>query len=630
MKTLCKIVTDDWDLVIRGNKVTDKCDKLESVLAKRNKTLPVASLRFSPMINWHLPNLSSSLQVKIADIPLYRPAFFENTQYAFDFHFKKGIKNPQVKHDLVRINDAFYTDEAENLTLRGQLNFGNELGWFRLPICYEKQGKPVSNAISFEVWPTKMDMDSDLDKIHQTLDAVHPYLKFSFAKSTKQSFQRNKHSHSPFDVLWIAQFQSLMEQLHEGFNQVLKAPHNRLLPKTKSLKAQKLKGKITPKLGQRVIQDIMAGQYDKRYTVQQKHLSVDTPENQFIKHVLNSLVKKTENFSNKAKQADNVKNPNLSEHFYKGLQQLSSPFQKLQTHSLFTEVGNFQGLKKASLVLQQKTGYAAIFKAWQELKSYLDILGQDAHISTKTVAELYELWCFLEIARTLEEDFQFVKINQADVSSKTHKAIEYQARDLHFDFEKTISVDEKIKITLRHEKTFGSDKRLPNKGGIVAWMTQHKPDIFMEIEFTQCKSKFVFLFDAKYRIDLDHDEMDWVPNDALYQMHRYRDALIYQERPDENLDWIRSRPVYGAYALYPGYFDQQAETNPYHQTIDDVDIGAFAFLPGRENHWLKRFLSEILTTTHSNLQEAPDANNGILSPQARVIKQRKSTAIILR
>ncbi|MDT9702427.1 nuclease domain-containing protein, partial [Streptomyces sp. P17] len=50
------------------------------------------------------------------------------------------------------------------------------------------------------------------------------------------------------------------------------------------------------------------------------------------------------------------------------------------------------------------------------------------------------------------------------------------------------------------------------------------------------EKKFIWIFDAKYRIKLDKNRFDdgsdditktdYVPDDAINQMHRYRDALI--------------------------------------------------------------------------------------------------------
>src|SRR5690554_2275069 len=51
-------------------------------------------------------------------------------------------------------------------------------------------------------------------------------------------------------------------------------------------KAAKLKGRIPYKLGVKVKEDLANGRLNKRYAVEKKRLSVDTPENRFIKMVV--------------------------------------------------------------------------------------------------------------------------------------------------------------------------------------------------------------------------------------------------------------------------------------------------------------------------------------------------------
>ncbi|MBK8675991.1 MAG: DUF2357 domain-containing protein [Cellvibrionales bacterium] len=71
--------------------------------------------------------------------------------------------------------------------------------------------------------------------------------------------------------------------------------------------------------------------------------------------------------------------------------------------SFFREVGDFNGMSRESLVLHQKAGYSGVYRIWQQLKLYLDTLGAASSISMKTVADLYEVWCLLEILRMLIE-----------------------------------------------------------------------------------------------------------------------------------------------------------------------------------------------------------------------------------
>ena len=75
-------------------------------------------------------------------------------------------------------------------------------------------------------------------------------------------------------------------------------------------------------------------------------------------------------------------------------------------------------------------------------------------------------------------------------------------------------------------------------------------------------------------------------------MHRYRDALIQIHQADDG-GHEKSRPVLGAFVLYPGFFDEigNKSVNPYMDAIEAVGIGAFPLLPGRENKWLRDFLA---------------------------------------
>jgi predicted component of viral defense system (DUF524 family) len=594
LKVLSRIQTEDFELVIRGNRVDQNQSKLQSTLKKRGlETDFQSSVSFAQPIKVQHTLIDNVfldyMGIDRKAIPLFKHIFFENTQYAFDFIFRNSDAKPRLTHSLVRINECFYTEKNE---LHGQINFGNEIGSFQLPFSYDQAGKTINQIISFEVWPTKMDMRSDLNTINKELDKAHPLLRFAFTKGTEQSFSRSKQKYPPFDVLWIAQFKSLQEAMLKGFKQVLNAPHNRLMPEQKSLKIHQLKGKQSAKLLQKVKQNINNQSFEKQYKVNQKRLSVDTPVNQFIKYVLNNLVKTTQNFSNKAKNWDKQnKNSRLSANFYSQLNGLTSPFKRLQKHSLFKEVSEYKGLRKASLVLQQKTGYSAIYRNWFELKSYLDVLGKDAQISQKNIAELYEVWCFLEMRSIFVKKLGFNELSNLSYFAK-EQGMEYKvpSGEKHaFEFEYGIG-QERIHVQLRHEKSFGCKNKVARAEGIIAWMAEHRPDIYMEVNFANGE-QFVWLFDAKYRIDLDSNDKDWVPQDALYQMHRYRDALIYREQPSGNL----SRPVYGAYALYPGFYDNQSYIdNPYKESIEQVDIGAFPLLPGQEQTWLVNFLKEML------------------------------------
>ena len=176
---------------------------------------------------------------------------------------------------------------------------------------------------------------------------------------------------------------------------------------------------------------------------------------------------------------------------------------------------------------------------------------------------------------------------------------------------------------LAHEPKF------TKKGqSIRSYLVNQEPDIVLEVtlpksaDLTKADSleekQFIWLFDAKYRIkteknrfddsDEDIESKDYVPDDAINQMHRYRDALIrlseprLPESPSSKIEGQpskKSRPVFGAFALYPGFFDQATAPNPYAAAIEEVGIGAFALLPSQNEPSQNRPSQNELSQTES-------------------------------
>ena len=90
-----------------------------------------------------------------------------------------------------------------------------------------------------------------------------------------------------------------------------------------------------------------------------------------------------------------------------------------------------------------------------------------------------------------------------------------------------------------------------------------------------------WIFDAKYRIadNSNGTDSDKAPDEAINQMHRYRDALIYINQANDG-ELEKSRPILGAFVLYPGWFDEADTSNPYQDAIEAVGIGGFPLLRG--------------------------------------------------
>ncbi len=110
----------------------------------------------------------------------------------------------------------------------------------------------------------------------------------------------------------------------------------------------------------------------------------------------------------------------------------------------------------------------------------------------------------------------------------------------------------------------------------------------------QDKMKMTYLFDAKYRLEgKTKDGVDTPPEEAINQMHRYRDAIYYQEYDGSAL----KKEVIGGYILFPGDGDlTDIQVSKFYKTIDEVNIGAFPLRPKDENNrkLLEDFIGELI------------------------------------
>lgn len=596
MRELIQIDTADWQLAVYGPEVAGKQRVLAKTMANRRKSVPLGVVLFDRLVHVTTLKLAdglTELHAEVGALVTPAPFLFENTDYMFELLFKyDGVILPQITHKLAAIQNAFRTKQIGNqLLVSGTLNFGNNVGWFSLPFSYSSKGAPQSVAIKFVVLPTKMDLGSDLQVIYQRLDHDYPLWRFAFGNSTEATADAKRQSHHNFPLLWLARFNSLREKFEQNVRILLNAPHSRLVQVERRVKAERLKGKLAVALQEKLAQDFDSKVFHKSYTTSRKVLSLDTPENRFIKMVVQQAHFQLGRFISLVTAANQKPDAQIfSDNYIIQLNSWQKTLEKYLHHPMFKEVGSFKGMSKESLVLQQKTGYSGVYQAWHELKRYLDVMGSQSSVSMKTIDELYEVWCFLEIRRLLTTDLGFTEQPQKPFRVG-RKGSEVKFDDVLAD-SYLFTRDDGLTIRLAHEPRF-NEKTTP----VRSWLYDHKPDIVLEAVFAN-EFRLLWLFDAKYRIDnkTDDSEQDLVPADAIYQMHRYRDALIHIEKNGEQKQ--KSRSVYGAYALYPGSNDQSQSPadSTYKDAIDAIGIGAFPLLPSADGDkgclWLKTFLRQ--------------------------------------
>lgn len=610
MECLFILQSSDWILRIYANEKTvgDRYRQLQATRAhhqqESDKTgLPASAGRYEPPVVRFSQPLSitraeadgSPLELPddqaLSALVLPTPLLYENCFYEFEWEFLHGVSEgsdaPRLEHHLQRICESFrFKSRRESQELLGGFNTGNDVGTLALPFSYQPKpaaGKTarVQLTLWFEVYPVKLDIRRDVPLIHQVLDEQYPYWRFTLNSATSQQGGRSQRKAEPFPLLWLAHFEALHKELERGIRQIINAPHSRLQSKTEYLLAARMKRPPRPKQAELIRQDLDNGT-ERRYRVERKQLTTDTPENRFIKFVLERTGRMLQQLT---QQGDRTL---LSRAFFDRLKAWSKPLDQALAHPLMQEIGPAAVLQRESLVLQQKSGYSAVYRIWQQLRLYLDALGNDAVAGVRSMDQLYELWCVIEVRRIILT-LGFTEVKTPAFNFTRDGWDTRLAEGMKYCWEYLRAADG-VKLKLAHEPRFHKTNK-----PVHSLLVPQKPDILIEAT-TGSGDTFIWLFDAKYRVDngTQDDPRDRVPDDAINQMHRYRDALLYQQQDDP----IPSRPTFGAFALYPGFMSQQPGTdNPYQEEIDRIGIGAFALLPAEDHSgscWLQTFLEQKL------------------------------------
>lgn len=615
MPELLRVQTESWELSIWGVGAHDSQLKYFQTLAKRGVVGPLSPARIDFSSNVKLFNeiySACGAVVRGSEILLSAPLLFENSHYQIEILFhNEDVCSAAVEHRLQSVNESFHFSafrKASHARLSGAFNTGNNVGWLVLPFSFSTSSHRESFTVSVEVLPTKMDLHSDLSLISRQIDEIYPLWRFSIAEQTEHEASKGQ-GFGSFPIMWLAQFRTLVSEFEAGLMVVNRSPHSRLRSQTHYRKAERLRGRINERVCERIRGDLSSGATGRYYKKETKFLSVDTPENQFVKHVVASCRRSLSVIHEKISTAMTASPyKRLSSNFFTEIDRWRNFLTRYSQQGFLQEVSEFSGGGQDSLVLQYRVGYSSVYRVWQQLRFYLDFFASDSLISVKPISELYEVWCFLTLRSILIDHLGFSERPAKVDRLLMNDLFEYQLKDGvrgAFYFERADGVS----AVLAHEPIFKS-----NGIDIRSFTVAQKPDIFLDVSFSSGK-RCVWLFDAKYRIKTDRsrldlydvDAFDCVPDDALNQMHRYRDALISMSNC---LHEGRSRPVFGAFALYPGFYDQSNGCNPYSEAIDQIGVGAFPLLPssGHERFsckWLIDFLVSNLCVESASQAKKP-------------------------
>ncbi|SEA01079.1 DUF2357 domain-containing protein [Bizionia paragorgiae] len=330
-----------------------------------------------------------------------------------------------------------------------------------------------------------------------------------------------------------------------------------------------------------------------------KFESVDTSENRFIKHALETFLKFCMDIAN---------HPNAGTRLKEEADLVSEKLETQLQHDLFKEVSIPTTLKLNSPTLQRKEGYREILNVWLkfDLAAKLVWNGGDEVYSggKKDIATLYEYWLFFKLLEVLKHIFEIEpkELEKLIVPSNDQLSLQLKQGKITALQGVYTKANRNLNIRFNYNRSFKGGTDDISKPG--SWTTTLRPDYTLSIWPTsqseteaEATEQIVHIhFDAKYKVaninqilgeeksdnSLDNEKQQNLKgiykNADLLKMHAYKDAI---------------RRTSGAYVIYPG------ETNKplrgFHEVLPG--LGAFPIKPSEDSNetiYIENFIKEVL------------------------------------
>ena len=494
------------------------------------------------------------------------PAFFE-TRYIFRVQCAENVKDVRIYHRLALVTEGFTFAGG---WLFGDIDFINTPGRFTLALDVTfKDGSTRRVSFQFMVVSVKMDVEEDYKKILFAIEKERPGLVQNFLSKTfgDSGFDAKKDSSRPE---WYAILESIFDFYVSAVKQVVDNPHRRYEAVAEWRRPDQIK-RWSPALVNRY-KAIPADRREMSWLrVERIEAEVDTQENRFVLHTVRDIARGLNEFAEVYRLVEGI-----SRECLEGVGAQVRLLEELAAHPFFRGVGRYKGGGAQSLVLQKRAGYAQILAAWLTLKQALTPEGKGIDIGYRPLSALYEFWTFLttrDILRNiLVRDQGYEMIDDPKIDDLEHlldtdeESSGTRTKSLcrmGYRFVKGTRT-----VSLAYQQTYGTDESSEN----FAITYDQRPDIVLSIKESDDPDAnvYTYLFDAKYRVD-ELGGKDASPRDAIDDMHRYRDAILYR-RQKAGL----RHEIIGAYVLFPGRLGQTYE---YETMREQENIGAFPLLP---------------------------------------------------
>lgn len=322
------------------------------------------------------------------------PLFFEQTDYVVTIQSKNGeALQFRSNNSLVEESLGFVKDDDPTL-LNGVINYGSSVGYSNLTVM--ANGKQVL-SVRVEVYPTKLSYKDDYQEMMADINNMVSESVLDFMKKTYQVFVPD-HKRNDVPAVFFTILQSIYDKYLRAANRILAVPHHKLITEhevmphykatrtdIRSEKWLRKHPEYVRKCGDKILAE--------KILAVNKKITYDTQENRLVKFMLQSTVRRIENFSRRYQNS--IMKPD--ENILAGAARMSRELQRLLSTTFLAEVSERNAAKSMSLVFGMAPGYRELYKYYLMLQNGISVGGDVFHMSVRDTAQLYEYWCFIKL-----------------------------------------------------------------------------------------------------------------------------------------------------------------------------------------------------------------------------------------
>jgi|GEM_PF-1894474 len=496
------------------------------------------------------------------------------------------------------------TKIGKNHKLTGSFSLEQAVGYTDLKIL-DGRGRPVF-VLETEVFPQKLNYKEDFHDMISDISDILYNLAFDYLKKT-YGFTIPRQAYHQSLTEWLAILKVLFDSLERSIDLIRKNPSSKVCSDDKlkpvgqlrradhsSVKWIRKNPRYLTKSHESTGIILAQGISISQLPDQRKYLSYDTHANRFVKWAIRQIIQRLDEIGSLLKRLNSKRTTRELESLSNYKRRLSSRLRDV----VFSDLQPFDQLRQFSTVVSMAPGYRDFYHRFLMLQKGLYLHEHDVfRLDYKHTATLYEYWCFLKLVKTLQQQPAY-KLSTQDLIQVEHNRLRFRlqkgkASCIRF------KNDKGDRIELSYNRKFSSDT-----------FTQI-PDNLLEFYKAGYREPFRMILDAKYRFDQGNAHYPGStvkhgpPLDAIAQLHRYRDAILFSDKYKTSIQTSASK-AFGGVILFPFPGPESHFTlHPFFKSIQEVNIGAIPLQVGRNkpNRLFKEFLNYMFEASPEMLFE---------------------------